>query len=113
IVAAHQVFAWLAVLLEYLSALPAAVWQQHAPPPWAVLAGAIGVLSLLAPRGVPGRVLGFAWLLPLFLIVPLVPPPGTLWVTVLDVGQGLAVLVQTHAHTLLYDTGPRYNEAAD
>jgi competence protein ComEC len=34
-------------------------------------------------------------------------------VTVLDVGQGLAVLVQTHAHALLYDTGPRYNETAD
>jgi competence protein ComEC len=113
IVAAHQVFAWLAVLLEYLSALPAAVWQQHAPPLWAVLAGALGVLWLLAPRGLPGRALGFAWLLPLFLIVPLAPPPGTFRVTVLDVGQGLAVLVQTHAHALLYDTGPRYNEAAD
>jgi competence protein ComEC len=34
-------------------------------------------------------------------------------VVVLDVGQGLAVLVQTHAHALLYDTGPRFNEAAD
>ena len=34
-------------------------------------------------------------------------------VTVLDVGQGLAVLVQTHAHALLYDTGPRFNESAD
>jgi competence protein ComEC len=32
---------------------------------------------------------------------------------VLDVGQGLAVLVQTHAHTMLYDTGPRYTESAD
>src|SRR5204863_9310365 len=89
------------------------VWRQDAPPLLAVLAGAFGVLSLLAPRGVPGRFLGFAWLLPLFLIVPLVPPPGTFWVTVLDVGQGLAVLVQTHAHTLLYDTGPRFNDTAD
>jgi len=68
---------------------------------------------LHATRGVPGRALGFAWLLPLFLIVPQLPPPGTFRVTVLDVGQGLAVLVQTHAHALLYDTGPRYNEVAD
>jgi competence protein ComEC len=113
IVAAHQVFAWLAVLLEFLSAMPAAVWQQHAPPLWGVLAGAVGVLWLLAPRGVPGRAFGFAWFLPLFLIAPLLPPPGTFWVTVLDVGQGLAVLVQTHSHALLYDTGPRYNEVAD
>ncbi len=33
--------------------------------------------------------------------------------TVLDVGQGLAVVVQTHEHALLYDTGPRFTEAAD
>jgi competence protein ComEC len=113
LVAAHHVFAWLAVLLEYLSALPAAVWQQHAPPLWAVLAGAAGVLWLLAPHGLPGRALGLAWVAPLFLIAPLAPAPGAFQVTVLDVGQGLAVLVQTHAHALLYDTGPRYNEAAD
>jgi hypothetical protein len=33
--------------------------------------------------------------------------------TVLDVGQGLAVVVETHAHALLYDTGPRYSDEAD
>src|SRR5215475_8651933 len=76
LIAAHTVFAWLAALLEYLSALPAAVWQQHAPSVWAVVAGVLGVLWLLAPRGVPGRMLGTAWLLPLFFVVPLLPPPG-------------------------------------
>jgi competence protein ComEC len=34
-------------------------------------------------------------------------------VTVLDVGQGLSVVVQTADHTLLYDAGPRYNEQSD
>jgi competence protein ComEC len=110
---AHQVFAWLALLLEFLSDLPAAVWQQHAPPLWTALAGAIGVLWLLSPRGVPARMLGLAWLAPLFVVVPPPPAPGTFRVTVLDVGQGLAVLVQTHAHALLYDTGPRFNDSAD
>ena len=113
LIAAHQVFAWLAQLLDYLSRLPVAVWQQHAPPVWAVIAGVLGVLWLLAPRGVPGRALGLVWLLPLFLVVPLVPPPGAFRIVVLDVGQGLAVLVQTHAHSLLYDTGPRFNDTAD
>jgi competence protein ComEC len=78
-----------------------------------VLAGTLGVLWLLAPRGLPGRLLGVAWLLPLFLVAPLAPPPGAFRVTVLDVGQGLAVLVQTHAHALLYDTGPRFTDTAD
>ena len=110
---AHQVFAWLALLLEALSAMPSGVWQQHAPPAWAVAAGIVGVLWLLAPRGVPGRMLGLAWLAPLFVVVPLLPEPGAFRLTVLDVGQGLAVLVQTHAHALLYDTGPRFNDTAD
>jgi competence protein ComEC len=113
LVAAHQVFAWLAFFLEILSDAPSAVWQQHAPPAWAILCGVIGVLWLLAPRGVPGRAVGLAWLAPLFLIVPLLPSEGAFRLTVLDVGQGLAVLVQTRAHALLYDTGPRFNEAAD
>jgi competence protein ComEC len=113
LVAAHQIFAWLALFLDVLGGLPVAVWQQHAPPAWAALVGVLGVLWLLAPRGVPGRVLGLAGLAPLFIVVPLLPPPGAFRVTVLDVGQGLAVLVQTHAHALLYDTGPRFNETAD
>jgi len=110
---AHQVFAWLAAFLEMLSALPSAVWQQHAPPAWTALAGMIGVMWLLAPRGLPGRALGTLWLLPLFLALPVWPPAGAFKVTVIDVGQGLAVLVQTHAHAMLYDTGPRYSENAD
>ncbi|MGH8712551.1 MAG: DNA internalization-related competence protein ComEC/Rec2, partial [Casimicrobiaceae bacterium] len=113
LLAAHQVFAWLALLLEGLSGMSSAVWQQHAPALWTALAGAIGVSWLLAPRGVPARALGLAWLAPLFVVVPAAPPPGAFRVTVLDVGQGLAVLVQTHAHALLYDTGPRFNESAD
>jgi len=113
LVLAHQVFAWLALFLETLSALPSAVWQQHAPSAWAVAAGVIGVLWLLAPRGLPGRILGLAWLVPLFVVVPLLPDEGAFRVVVLDVGQGLAVLVQTHAHALLYDTGPRFNDTAD
>jgi competence protein ComEC len=32
---------------------------------------------------------------------------------VLDVGQGLAVVVRTGEHTLLYDTGPLYSAESD
>ncbi|TMH38166.1 MAG: DUF4131 domain-containing protein [Betaproteobacteria bacterium] len=97
LIIAHAVFAWLALLLDALASLPAALWQQHAPPPWAALLGVLGVLWMLAPRGVPGRALGVVWLVPSFVIVPVLPPPGAFRVIVLDVGQGLAVLVQTHA----------------
>ena len=111
--AAHAVFAALMVPLEWLSGTPAAVWQQHAPPGWAIAVALAGVACLAAPRGVPGRALGFLMLLPLFVVRPPTPPPGAFAMTVLDVGQGLAIVVQTHAHALLYDTGPRYTETAD
>ncbi len=113
LLAAHQVFAGVAWLLQILSELPSAVWQQHAPSVLAAALGTLGILWLLAPRGVPGRVFGLIWLAPLFLLAPLLPPPGAFRMTILDVGQGLSVLVQTHAHALLYDTGPRYTQSAD
>ncbi|HEX6592032.1 MAG TPA: DNA internalization-related competence protein ComEC/Rec2, partial [Moraxellaceae bacterium] len=40
-------------------------------------------------------------------------PAGVLRVTVLDVGQGLSVLLETREHSLLYDSGPVLGPAAD
>jgi len=39
--------------------------------------------------------------------------PGTLRLTVLDVGQGLSVVAQTAHHALVYDTGPAFGESGD
>ncbi|MDD5241912.1 MAG: DNA internalization-related competence protein ComEC/Rec2 [Sulfuricella sp.] len=110
---AHQVMAWCMAALEWLSRMPDAVWQQHAPPVWTVLAAALGILWLLLPRGFPARWLGVAGLVPMFMVLPPQPEPGALWITVLDVGQGLSVVVQTQNHALLYDTGPRFTADAD
>jgi competence protein ComEC len=110
---AHAIFAALMVPLDALAAAPSAAWQQHAPPAWAVALALGGVALLAAPRGVPGRPLGTIALLPLFVVRPEAPDPGTFRMTVLDVGQGLAVVVQTRRHALLYDTGPRYHDEAD
>lgn len=110
---AHAVFATLMTLLEALSALPAATWAQHAPPAWTVAAAMAGILLLLAPRGVPGRGLGALWLLPMFCVLPERPPDGAVRITTLDVGQGLAVAIETRTHALMYDTGPRFGETTD
>jgi competence protein ComEC len=110
---AHAVLAPLMQLLEALAALPGAVWAQHEPPRWTIVVGIAGVAWCLAPRGVPGRWLGALAIAPLALVRPDTPPHGTFRLTVLDVGQGTAIVVQTHAHTLLYDTGPRWHETAD
>ena len=109
----HGVMGVCMSLLEWLSALPAAVWQQHAPPLWAALAACLGLAWLLAPRGLPARWLGAVAMLPMFALMPVVPAPGTLRATVLDVGQGLAVVLRTSRHALLYDTGPRFSSEVD
>ncbi|MFO1324959.1 MAG: DNA internalization-related competence protein ComEC/Rec2 [Burkholderiales bacterium] len=112
-VLAHAALAPLMHGLEGLAALPDATWQQHAPPTIAVVSGVVGTLWLLAPRGVPGRAWGFVWMLPLFVARPPPLPDGAFRMTVLDVGQGLAVVVETRTRTLVYDTGPAYTETAD
>ena len=110
---AHAIFEAMMAPLLWLSSAPGAVWQQHAPPVWAVAAALAGVAWWAAPRGVPGRAFGAVWFLPLFIVATPPLDPGAFRMTVLDVGQGLAVVVQTRWHTLLYDTGPRYNDEAD
>jgi competence protein ComEC len=110
---AHWVAAWCMAALERLSGLDAAVWQQSAPAGWAVAAAVAGSLLLLAPRGVPGRWLGIAGFAPLFAAAPAALEPGALRLTVLDVGQGVAAVVQTASHALVYDTGPAFGPQAD
>lgn len=99
--------------LQYLSALPDAVWTQHAPPAWSIVFGMLGVLWILAPKGFPARWLGFLLMLPMFLNQPETPAKDSLRLIIFDVGQGLSVAAQTQNHALLYDTGPDFSGDAD
>ncbi|MCX7150309.1 MAG: DNA internalization-related competence protein ComEC/Rec2 [Rhodocyclales bacterium] len=110
---AHLITAWLMAFVDWLAALPLAMWQQAAPPAWAVLLALAGGVWLLLPRGFPARWLGLLAFLPLLTVVPPRPEPGAAEVTVLDVGQGLAIHVQTATHDLLFDAGPAFSADAD
>jgi competence protein ComEC len=110
---AHFLVEILMAMLEWLARLPSAVWHQHAPLPWTLPLALIGIAWLLLPRGFPARWLGAVLALPLFAVVPAGPRSGDLWITVLDVGQGLSVLARTEKHALLYDAGPAFNAFAD
>lgn len=99
--------------LEGLAALPQPVFHAAAPSWTALLAALLGAGLLLLPRGVPGRWLGAVLLLPLFFPHLPAPAAGHAWLTVLDVGQGEAVLVRTARHALLFDTGPRFASGED
>ncbi len=106
-------------MLDQLASLPAWLllkpWQSIAPA--ALLLALLGFALLLLPFNRWSRVLGL--MMASTLIWPVV---GTDWLpaedrgkrtiqlTVLDVGQGLAVVAGDGKEWLLYDTGPRYSE---
>ena len=102
----------LSLLFELLAlfALWLPAWLPSALPYWAWLLVALGALVLLLPAALPMRSLGVLLLLPLLFSPQQGPEHGRAEVWVLDVGQGLAVLVRTQGHDLLYDAGPRFGE---
>lgn len=108
-------WAWWALYraLEWLAASTPHVWLALAPHPFILLLAGLGGVLLLAPRGLPLRPLAFACLLPLVLPRSLAPPPGHFRLAVLDVGEGLATVVRTQRHVLLFDAGPAFPSGLD
>lgn len=83
-------------------------------PPFAVVFVAIAGLVLVLPRHrLPGRGLAFIALVPLVARSSSLPDPGEFRATVLDVGQGLAVVIETATQRMLYDAGPVYRSGFD
>jgi competence protein ComEC len=95
-------------LLQLLSQLPLATVQLAHLPPWLSLAALLGGLLILLPGGIPVRSIGLLLVVPILFAEPLRPRPGEFWFTLLDVGQGLACVVETAGHVMLYDAGPAY-----
>lgn len=100
-------------LFERLAASPFALWWLQEARWFALPLALAGAFWLLLPRGVPGKPLALLLWLPLLWPARGLPEPGELEVTMLDVGQGLSVLVRTHRHALLYDMGPKVEEGFD
>ena len=95
-------------MLSQLSVLDLAAW---AAPDFGFLPAILalaGVVWLLAPRPAPARWAALLLLVPAVVGLDRHLEQSEFAVTVLDVGQGLAVLVQAREYNLLYDAGPRY-----
>ncbi|MCX7512387.1 DNA internalization-related competence protein ComEC/Rec2 [Frateuria sp. STR12] len=100
-------------LLERMASWPGAHWYLPEVGPWALLLATLGALWLFAPRGLPLRGLGLLLFLPLVWPVSHPPAEGGFQAWVLDVGQGLSVVVRTRHHALVYDAGARYPSGFD
>jgi competence protein ComEC len=76
---------------------------------------ALSCCLLLLPKGLYPRVLGWCGLFLGATLSFFIAPPNQpdLKLSVLDVGQGTAVVVQVGRQTLVYDTGPKYTDSFD
>ena len=111
--AAGALMQWLWRALEHIAAWPVAtVWLPEPSLP-AVLLAMLGAFWLLLPRSSPGKPLAALLWLPLLWPAIDRPAPGEVDLVLLDVGQGLSLLVRTQQHDLLYDAGPAMPRGLD
>jgi len=110
---AEQLLVILWWWLEWLAAFPAVLLPLSAVPVAVLAVFAVGLVCLLAPKALPLRTLGLLLMLPAGAIQPERAGPGELWLTLLDVGQGLAVVLETRSHVLVYDAGPTFPQGLD
>ncbi len=98
--------ALMAGLTWLVELLPGLYVETGRPGRFQAMLALAGAGILLLPRGIPGRPLALFMVLPLLLSPSRDLEPGQVRLEMLDVGQGLSVLVGTRRHALLYDAGP-------
>lgn len=115
---------WVAALAARLAELGWAFVHAAGAVPWAaatvprppgLVAGLalVGVLAALPAHPLPGRFLAWSVLLPVLVPAAAHPPYGAVRATVLDVGHGLAVIIETASRRVLYDAGPSFPSGFD
>ena len=109
---AHTTMDYLAIMLAWMANWKWAIAWSSQPAWWAIVLSTIGIVMVIRPGPIreswPSRVLGLVLCVSLF-SRPLFDSSlaqGEFRATVLDIGQGTAVLIETKTKRLLYDTGP-------
>ncbi len=104
---------WSWPIIAAPASWPLATWGIAELPAAGWIALVVGAAAALAPLPAGGRVAGA--LMVGALCVWRAPPPaaGAVRAAVLDVGQGLAAVVETRRHVLVYDTGPAFRSGTD
>lgn len=116
--------AWLAwgldqsieVLLYYLNTIDRFSWINLTHTYASIISPLSMLMAMMLILFLPLRQYGF--IIAIFILVGIYPKQeaiktGEARVDVLDVGQGLAVLVRTASHTMVYDTGMQFYRGSD
>lgn len=103
---AHGAIGLLASMLDVLAAPQWALLRLPVPDGLTLLSAFVGLVWWLGPRGLPLQPLAPLLFLPLCLFRPPPVGEGEFRLTMLDIGQGNAALIETRRHRMIYDTGP-------
>lgn len=109
--AATKALGWAWLVLERIAQTPLVSIERALPDVLALGLALLAVVVIAMPRGLPGRWLAGVLILPAAIgwhSTGSQIDPGGYRLTVLDVGQGLASVVRTRHHTLIFDAGPAY-----
>jgi competence protein ComEC len=112
---AHIAMEYLAIALDWMANWNWSVVWAPQPEWWALLLSSVGIIYAIRPGSLVDdwrmRTLALSLSIPLFIPLlsfsnPTALASGEFKATVLDIGQGTAVLLETANKKLLYDTGP-------
>ncbi|MBS0194872.1 MAG: DNA internalization-related competence protein ComEC/Rec2 [Proteobacteria bacterium] len=100
-------------IVAHMAHWPGALFWLPEPGVLSLGLALLGAFWLLLPRGIPGKPLALLLWLPL--LWPRLPeiPVGSADLDMIDVGQGLSLLVRTQHHALVFDTGPAFEGGLD
>ncbi len=110
---AAKLLLWSWPLLSWLAERPWSMWHSPQLPTIYYVLLALAAVLLIVPATLAMRFAAVCLCIPVLLYRVPTPAPGEFDLAVLDVGQGLAIVVRTHGHALVYDTGPAFRTGRD
>jgi len=112
LIPAHATMDYLAIMLAWMASWKWSIAWSGQPAWWAIALSTIGILIAIRPGSIQeswmSRIAGLVLRATLFIQSSNSAhlEKGEFRATVLDIGQGTAVLIETKTKRLLYDTGP-------
>jgi len=110
---ANALLGFIWSFLHFLADMPLSHWVQNVAGLGVTLLALSGIAIMLSQLNWRIRTCGALLIFPLFISSHESPLIGGFDMLLLDVGQGLSVIIRTRDHVLVYDTGARFSDELD